>query len=291
MPTIPELLARGPTYSFEFFPPRSAEGDRQLERTLARLAPLAPSFVSVTYGAGGSSRERTGQIVHDLRMRYDLTVLPHLTCIGHSRAEIDELVAEYQSDGVENLLALHGDPPAQGAPLPPGDFRYAAELVALLRERTSFAVGVAAHTEGHPLAPDRASDRQHQAAKLAVADFAITQFFFDADHYLAFMEDMTALGVDRPVIPGLIPVTNPGQTRRMVEMAGGSFPENLGSRLERAESPAEGRAIGVEFAAELGQTLLDAGAPGLHIYPMNRWRAASELLQALGIASRAVDGS
>ena len=285
MPTIPELIAQGPTYSFEFFPPRTPEGDQQLARTIQRLAPLKPSFVSVTYGAGGSSRDRTAEIVHQLRNSYDLTVLPHLTCIGHTRDEVATLVREYEADGVESLLALHGDPPTDGRVLPQGDFRYAAELVAFLRQQNNFALGVAAHTEGHPLAPDLASDREHQAAKLAVADFAITQFFFEVEHYTRFMADMTSRGVTTPVIPGVIPVTNPDQTRRMVEMAGGTFPDALGARLGAATTPEEGRAIGVDHAAQLSRALIEAGAPGIHIYPMNRWRATTELFEALGLVS------
>jgi methylenetetrahydrofolate reductase (NADPH) len=284
VPTIPELLAQGPTYSFEFYPPRTPEGDVQLARTIEHLAPLNPSFVSVTYGAGGSSRERTAEIVHQLREVHDLTVLPHLTCVGHTRHEIAALVREYETDGVQNLLALHGDPPADGPPLAQGDFHYAAELVDFLRDQNNFALGVAAHTEGHPLAPDLVSDREHQSAKLAVADFAITQFFFEAEHYTLFMSDMSDRGVSTPVIPGVIPVTNPDQTRRMVEMAGGTFPDALAQRLAEATTPAEGRAIGVEHTANLARQLLEAGAPGIHVYPMNRWRATTELFEVLGLA-------
>jgi len=285
VPTIPELLAKGPTYSFEFYPPRTPEGDVQLARTIEHLAPLAPSFVTVTYGAGGSSRERTAEIVHQLREAHDLTALPHLTCVGHTRDEIATLVRQYETDSVQNLLALHGDPPADSPLLAEGDFRYAAELVDFLRDQNDFALGVAAHTEGHPLAPDLVSDRKHQSAKLAVADFAITQFFFEAEHYTRFMSDMSDRGVSIPVIPGVIPVTNPLQTSRMVEMAGGSFPEALAQRLAEATTPEEGRAIGVEHAANLARQLVEAGAPGIHVYPMNRWRATTELFGALGLGT------
>ena len=283
MPSIPDLLTAGPTYSFEFFPPGDEKGDRQLARTLDHLMPLNPSFVSVTYGAGGTSRERTGEIVHDLRTRFDAQVLPHLTCIGHSTDEIRQLLDTYEAEGVGDLLALHGDPPVDGRTLPEGDFRYAVELVEFVRAQTDFSIGVAAHTEGHPLASDRQSDRDHQAAKLQTADFGMTQFFFEARFYVDFLEDMATRGVTTPVIPGVIPVTNPAQTRRMVEMAGGSFPTELGARLEAAEDPAEGRAIGVEYAAKLARELLDAGAPGIHFYPMNRWMATTELWTALGL--------
>jgi len=283
VPTIPELLAAGPTYSFEFYPPRTEQGDRQLARTLDQLMLLQPSFVSVTYGAGGTSRDRTGEIVHDLRKRYGAQVLPHLTCIGHKKNEIEQLLRVYDADGVTDLLALHGDPPTDGRVLPQGDFRYAVELVEFIRALTGFSIGVAAHVEGHPMAPDVASDRDHQAAKLKVADFAMTQFFFEARHYVDFMEDMAVRGVSTPVIPGVIPVTNPDQTRRMVEMAGGTFPDALAARLEGASTPDEGRAIGVEYAANLARELLAAGAPGIHFYPMNRWMATSELFEALGL--------
>jgi len=287
LPTIPELLAVGPTYSFEFFPPRDEQGDHQLARTLEHLMPLDPSFVSVTYGAGGSSRERTEEIVHDLRTRYSAQVLPHLTCIGHTKPEVEALLRAYEADGVTDLLALHGDPPADGRALPQGDFRYAVELVEFVREQTNFSIGVAAHTEGHPKATDLPSDRDHQAAKLKVADFAMTQFFFETRFYVDFMEDMTARGVTTPVVAGVIPVTNPAQTQRMVEMAGGSFPKELGARLEAAATPAAARAIGVEYAANLARELLDAGAPGIHFYPMNRWMLTTELYQALGLVQRA----
>ena len=285
MTTIPDLLAQGPTYSLEFYPPRTPEGDRQLARTLDHLMPLKPSFVSVTYGAGGTSRDRTEEIVHDLRTRFSQRVLPHLTCIGHTRAEIETLLRSYEAAGVTDLLALHGDPPTDGRALPQGDFRYAVELVEFVRGSTNFAIGVAAHTEGHPMAPDLPSDRDHQAAKLKVADFAVTQFFFEARFYVAFMEDMAKRGVTTPVIAGVIPVTNPAQTRRMVEMAGGTFPRVLADRLEAAQTPAEGRAIGVEHAANLTRELLDAGAPGIHFYPMNRWMATNELWAALGLST------
>jgi len=283
--SIPDLLAAGPTYSLEFFPPRDAKGDRQLARTLDRLMPLNPSFVSVTYGAGGTSRERTGEIVHDLRTRFGAQVLPHLTCIGHSKDEIQQLLDSYEAGGVADLLALHGDPPVDGRILPKGDFRYAVELVEFVRGHTNFSIGVAAHTEGHLLATDRQSDRDHQAAKLKVADFGMTQFFFEARFYVDFLEDMAARGVTTPVIPGVIPVTNSRQVRRMVEMAGGTFPADLAARLEAVEEPVEGRAIGVEHAATLARELLEAGAPGIHFYPMNGWMATTELWTALGLVT------
>jgi methylenetetrahydrofolate reductase (NADPH) len=281
--TIPDLLKAGPTYSFEFYPPRDEDGDRILARTLDHLMPLNPTFVSVTYGAGGSSRDRTGEIVHELRKRFGAQVLPHLTCIGHSKSEIEMLLRAYEDEGVTDLLALHGDPPTDGRVLPEGDFRYAVELVEFVRDMTGFSIGVAAHVEGHPLASDRQSDRDHQAAKLKVADFAMCQFFFEARFYFDFLEDMAARGVTTPVIPGVIPVTNPGQAKRMVEMAGGTFPADYAAKLEAAETPEEGRAIGVAHAANLARELLDAGAPGIHIYPMNRWMAATELYEALGL--------
>lgn len=245
--------------------------------------PLRPSFTSVTYGAGGLSRERTARIVSNLRTNFGNVVLPHLTCIGHRRSEILELSRAYSSEGITDLLALHGDSPSDGRLLPQGDFRYAVELISFLREQSEFSLGVAAHPEGHPMARDRRSDRDHQAAKLKMADFAICQFFFEAHCYFDFMEEMTRRGIDTPVLPGIIPVTNFEQTQRMLKMAGGSFPSDLARRFERAKTPEESRAIGVQHATNLASELLAGGAPGLHFYPINRWMATAELFNELGI--------
>jgi methylenetetrahydrofolate reductase (NADPH) len=282
MARIVDLLKAGRCFSFEFFPPRTEEAEAQLAQTLRDLAPLQPSFVSVTYGAGGTTRERTHDIVVDVLRNTPMTPMAHLTCAGHTRAELSEILGRYRDAGVENILALRGDPPAELG-LPPGDLGYAAELVELVREAAPFSVGVAAHPEGHPASPDLESDRRHLAAKLRRADFAITQFFFRLDDYRRLMDELAALGVDRPVVPGIMPVTNVAQVERFAKLSGAEFPPELAERLHAADDPAEVRRIGVQVATELCQDLLDLGAPGLHFYTLNRSLATREIYAKLGL--------
>ena len=285
MTPISTLLARGRCFSFEFFPPKTDEAEAQLQRTLQELAPLQPSFVSITYGAGGTTRERTHDLVVDLLRSPAMTPMAHLCCAGHSAGELSAILARYRDEGVDNILALRGDPPAELG-LPPGDFAHAIDLVQLAREIGSFSVGVAAHPEGHPASPDLASDRRHLAAKLTAADFAVTQFFFRPDDYLRLVDDLSALGVDRPVVPGIMPVTNYSQVARFAALSGAAFPADLAARLEAvAENPAEVRRIGVEVASELCRDLLEAGAPGLHFYTLNRSPATREIFANLGLSA------
>jgi len=281
--TVADLLAAGTTYSFEFFPPRDDSAAVQLASTLSELEPLRPSFVSITYGAGGSTRDRTHDLVVDILRRTTMTPMAHLTCVGHTRAELVDILERYRRDGVANVLALRGDPPA-GAAGPPGDLRHAVELVELAREVAPFSVGVAAHPEGHPQAPDRASDRRHLAAKLSRADFAVTQFFFRCQDYLRLVDDLAGLGVDRPVVPGIMPVTNVAQIERFAALSGAEVPAPLRAQLHAAAGdPAEVRRIGVAAATELCAELLAAGAPGLHFYTLNRSTATREIWAALGL--------
>jgi methylenetetrahydrofolate reductase (NADPH) len=283
MTRIPDLLRRGRSYSFEFFPPRTPEAEATLERTLEELASLHPAFVSVTYGAGGSTRERTHDLVVKINARPGMTAMAHLTCVGHTRAELEGIVGRYRAAGIENVLALGGDPPAD-ADLPPGELTYAVELVRLIRGVGDFAVGVAAHPEPHPRSPDVATDRRHTAEKLAEADFAITQFFFEAHHYFELVETLGALGVDKPVIPGIMPVTSIGAIRRMTEMQGSEFPAWLEVRLRSVEDDPEAvRKVGIEEATNLSRALLDGGAPGLHFYTLNRSTATREIHANLGL--------
>ena len=282
-PTVGALLAAGTTYSFEFFPPRDEAAEAQLARTLSELEPLRPSFVSITYGAGGSTRDRTHDLVVDILRRTTMTPMAHLTCVGHTRAELAAILERYRHDGVANLLALRGDPPA-GAAGAPGDLRHALELVELAREAGSFSIGVAAHPEGHPEAPDRPTDRRHLAAKLARADFAVTQFFFRCEDYLRLVGDLVHRGVTKPVIPGIMPVTNVAQIERFAALSGAEVPARLRARLQAAgDDPAEVRRIGVAAATELCADLLAAGAPGLHFYTLNRSTATREIWAALGL--------
>jgi methylenetetrahydrofolate reductase (NADPH) len=282
---ISDLLREGRSFSFEFFPPKTDEAEAQLQRTLLELAPLQPSFVSITYGAGGTTRERTHDLVVDILRTTSMTPMAHLCCAGHREDELRAILTRYRDEGVENILALRGDPPAE-LDLPPGDFAHAVDLVALAREVGPFSIGVAAHPEGHPASPDRASDRRHLAAKLTAADFGVTQFFFRLDDYLRLVDDLRSLGVDRPVVPGIMPVTNLSQVTRFAALSGAEFPADLAARLEAvAEDPAAVRRIGVEVASELCRQLLDAGAPGLHFYTLNRSPATREIFANLGLSA------
>ena len=283
MARIADLLAAGRTFSFEFFPPKTDGAQLSLGRAIGELEPLAPSFVSVTYGAGGSTRQRTHAVVSWMRKETTLTPMAHLTCQGHVRAEIREILNDYAADGVENILALGGDVPTDGEPAP-SDYTYASDLLEDVVADVRFSVGIAAHPELHPRSPDRATDRKFLAAKLSRADFAITQFFFDLDVYVQMVNELADLGVTKPILPGIMPVTNKSQIRRMAELSGAAFPAWLAERLDRTDDAEEIRRIGVDTATELCQGLLDAGAPGLHFYTMNRSTATSEIYANLGLS-------
>jgi methylenetetrahydrofolate reductase (NADPH) len=284
MARIGELLAAGRTVSFEFFPPKSDSAQLSLGRTIAELEPLSPSFVSVTYGAGGSTRQRTRDIVTWVRRETSITPMAHLTCRGHSRGEVVELLDQYRDAGIENILALGGDPPRDG-PDVPGDYIYASDLIDDVDTLDHFSIGVAAHPEVHPRSPDRATDRQHLAAKLERADFAITQFFFEAEHYLRLMDELAELGVDKPVVPGIMPITNLSSVERMAQMNGSGVPRWLVERLEGVADPEDVRRVGVDAATTLCAELLDAGAPGLHFYTLNRSTATREIHENLRLAT------
>ncbi|MFI5047229.1 MAG: methylenetetrahydrofolate reductase [Acidimicrobiia bacterium] len=283
MAKVHELLRQGITYSFEFGPPRSEEMEAVLTRTLVALEPLAPSYVSVTYGAGGTTRDRTHELVVSINQTTTMTAMAHLTCACHTRAELVGIVERYRDAGIENILALGGDPPSD-LDLPPGELTHSIELVRLVRAIGDFSVGVAAHPEPHPRSPSLAEDRLHTAEKLAEADFAITQFFFDADRYFELVESVRAHGVEKPIVPGIMPVTNLRSIERMAALQGSEFPTWLRAKLETAgDDPRAVRAVGVAEATKLCRTLLDGGAPGLHFYTLNRSTATREIYQALGL--------
>jgi methylenetetrahydrofolate reductase (NADPH) len=254
-----------------------------LGRTIAELEPLAPSFVSVTYGAGGSTREHTRDTVLWVQRETSIPPMAHLTCVGHTRAEIADIIATYVDAGIVNVLALAGDPPKNPADARPSDYTYATDLIEHLREISDLCIGVAAHPEGHPRSPDLATDRRLLAEKMKVSDFATTQFFFDIEHYVSLVNDLADLGVDTPVIPGIMPVTNIGQVERMAELSGAAFPNWLRTRLEAGTSPEHVRQIGVEAATQLCAQLLEAGAPGLHFYTLNKSTATREIYAQLGL--------
>ncbi len=286
MAHIADLLAAGRTYSFEFSPPGTEAGWLTLGRTISELDSLRPSFVSVTYGAGGGTRVRTHEAVAWIRKETPVTPMAHLTCVGHTRTEIGEILDAYDAVEVENILALAGDPPADPANARPSDYRYALELVEHVRDhKARFSIGVAAHPEIHPRSPDVGADRDHLAAKLTMADFAITQFFFEIDAYLSLVEGLSARNVEKPVIPGIMPITNIASVARMAQLSGAAIPTWLTDRLEAvADDPEAVRRVGVDTATELCARLLEAGAPGLHFYTLNRSTATREIYANLGLA-------
>src|SRR5690349_14633966 len=223
--TIRDLLAAGGrSYSFEFFPPKTDEGERSLFETIRQLEPLAPTFVSVTYGAGGTTRDRTVRIVERIATDTTLTAVGHLTCVSSSRADLRSVIGTFAAAGIRNVLALRGDPPGgPGTPWEPhpDGLEHADELVRMLRELGTFCVGVAAFPEGHPESPDLDSDAKHLALKAAAgADFAVTQFFFDADDYFRLVDRAASYGCTIPILPGIMPVTNLGQIQRFSELSG-----------------------------------------------------------------------
>ncbi|MDE0118199.1 MAG: methylenetetrahydrofolate reductase [bacterium] len=279
MTQIVDLLGDQPTLSFEFFPPADEVAAKQLDETLNELAELAPSFVSVTCGVGGDGHDRTRDIVTDICRHRPFPAMAHLTCVGHTRQGVAGLLDDYAAAGVVNILALAGDPP-DGSAIS-GDFRYASELVEVVRAHPAgFSVGVAAHPEVHPRSVNRASDRAFLASKLDQADFAITQFFFDPADYTRLRNELADLGCHRPVIPGVMPVIWPKSIRRYAAMNGSTVPEALFTRLESLPAPHRIKAA-AEATAELSQSLLDAGAPGIHLYTLNRAEASTLIAELL----------
>jgi methylenetetrahydrofolate reductase (NADH) len=290
MAKIADLLAAGRTFSFEFFPPRTDDAQLTLGHTIAELEPLNPAFVSVTYGAGGSTRTRTHNIVTWVSRETGITPMAHLTCQGHTRAEIAEILDHYEASGIENIMALGGDVPNDPLHLTPSDYTYALDLVRDIRSRGNFSIGVAAHPEVHPRSPDRESDRRWLAEKLRLADFAVTQFFFDVEHYVRLIDELDTLGVNKPVLPGIMPVTNRGMISRMAQLSGTAVPSWLADQLDATEDPQEMRRIAVDAATELCLELLACGAPGLHFYTLNRSTATREIFANIMRAQTPVTG-
>lgn len=265
--------------SFEFFPPKTPEGEEDLFQTIKSLRAINPSFVSVTYGAGGSTRDRTRRVVERIHKETDLTVMAHLTCIAHSREELLQIIGEYKEIGIENLLALRGDRPANMPDFrPPEDgCIHADQLVRLIMENYGdwFSIGVASYPEGHPESPNMEWEIKYFKKKVeAGADFSITQMFFDNSYYYEFVDLCQKAYIDIPIIPGIMPITNFRQVQKFASMCGATIPQRLIERLEPyADSPEETLKIGVEFAIEQCLDLLENNVPGLHFYTLNKSKA------------------
>ncbi len=282
MARIADLLAAGRTFSFEFFPPKNDAEQATLARTLIELQPLDPSFVSVTYRGGRSSRQRTHDLVVGMLRTTTLTPMAHLICVAHTRLELAEILVDFGKAGVENLMALGGDPPTDPDAIE-GELRNAVELVELARAIGCFSIGVAAHPLGHPRSADLATDRDRLVEKMELADFAVTQFFFGIEDYLGLVDDLAERGMHKPVIPGIMPVTTLTSIPRMAQM-GAAVPPEMVARLESfAHNPEDVRRCGVELATELCEKLLAEGAPGLHFYTLNRSTATREIYASLGL--------
>jgi methylenetetrahydrofolate reductase (NADH) len=286
---INEILAsETPVFSFEFFPPKTEAGERNLYAALSDLKALDPSFVSVTYGAGGSSREKTIEIVKRIKEQFGLEAMAHFTCVGATVPELRQTLDEMRLAGIDNVLALRGDPPEgqEDWTKTEGGLEYSRELVQLIGAGYDFAIGAACFPETHIHAESAESDLRHLAEKVrAGVDFLITQMFFDNDFYFDFVERARAAGVEVPIIPGVMPITRVGQVERMAEMCGSAIPEGLSRELHAREDDAEAVLdFGVAYATLQCSELLAAGAPGIHFYTLNRSPATRAILSALKLS-------
>jgi methylenetetrahydrofolate reductase (NADPH) len=267
--------------SFEFFPPKTPAGEVKLLDAAGQLAAYQPDFMSVTYGAAGSNRALTEDAVRQLATRSETPIMPHLTCVAHTETEVQDALGRYQAMGIDHILALAGDMPADGQRYE-SDFEHAEELVVAVKALGGFRIGVAAHPEGHPDSPDMASDRDFLARKLSLADFAVTQFFFDAEDYERLVDDLAVRDIDKPVLPGILPISNTARLHQMAALNNTSIPTGLAEQLQNAgDDTTEVEKIGVETASALADELLAVGAPGIHLYTMNRSDLAQNVLQNL----------
>jgi methylenetetrahydrofolate reductase (NADPH) len=279
------LASEEPVFSFEFFPPTSEEGEQNLREALRDLAPLEPSFVSITYGAGGSSRDKTIELTHWMKHELQLEAMAHLTCVGAAVDELRAVLDRFAASGIDNVLALRGDPPrGQSDWRPtPGGLRYSSELIALIKEHYDFCIGAACFPEVHRSSPDLSHDlRVLHSKQEAGADFFITQLFFDNRAYFDFVAAAREAGITRPIVPGVIPITNVAQLKRISELDAITIPAPLVEQLElRADDPDAVLQLGVAFAGLQCAELLGGGAPGIHFYTLNRSPATRAILAAL----------
>jgi len=275
-----------PCFSFEFFPPKSDEGVNNLLKTLAELAPLEPGFVSVTYGAGGSTRDKTVELVSRIKRETGIEAMAHLTCVGHTREELRDMLRRLAEAKVDNVLALRGDPPQGQTTFEPveGGFRHATELVRFIREEDfNFCLGGACYPEGHVETVSRDEDLRHLKAKVdAGLDFVVTQLFFDNAFYFDFVERARRVGINIPIVPGIMPITNFEQVHRFTRMCGATVPMRLGLQLERVKDQPEAvMQLGVAHATVQCMELLSRGVPGIHFYTLNKSPATRMIVSAL----------
>ena len=283
---IRDLIANERTsLSFEFFPPKAKEGEDHLFGTVRRLEPFTPNFVSVTYGAGGGTLKNTRHVVKRIKEETSLTPMPHLTCIGQHQEELKAILSDYTAMGVENILALRGDPPEETTGHATKDrLCYANDLVQLAASLDAFSIGVAVYPEGHCESPNLGIDMVYTKEKIdAGADFAITQMFFDNRYFYQFMERADRAGIRVPVISGIMPITNIEKVKRFSQMCGATLPAHLVERMEVAASPAEVRKIGIDFAVKQCEDLWGNGVRYFHFYTMNRSEAVAEILHSLDL--------
>jgi methylenetetrahydrofolate reductase (NADPH) len=275
-----------PVFSFEFFPPKTEQGEKSLLQTIGRLRELKPSFVSVTYGAGGSTRQKTVEITTRVKREYGIESMAHLTCVGHDRTEIAAILDHLRECGIENVLPLRGDPPRGEAAFvrPAVGFGFASELVSFIQSRGyPFCLGGAAYPEGHVECPDRDLDLEHLRRKVeAGIHFIITQLFFNNADYVSFIERARGVGIELPIVPGIMPITNLAQIDRITKMCGARIPHELRARLNEVEEDEDAvRAIGIEYSTEQCRELLARGAPGIHFYTLNQSPATAAILASL----------
>lgn len=274
-----------PVFSFEFFLPKAAEGMEDFRSTILRLKRLSPSFVTLTYGAGGSARDRTIETAGMIQSDLGLTTVAHLTGIAHTQAEIEAVLGKIRAMGIENLMLLRGDPPRDGTALPAGqrDYRYALDLVRHVRKNDGFCIGVAGYPEKHPEARSLDDDLRHLKQKVdAGADFITTQLFFENPFYFRFVERCRAMGIRQPILPGLMPVTNYGQLRKFAALCGASIPKAMVEALEPIQGDSNAvTEFGIEWTTRQAQDLLANGAPGIHFYTLNKSRATEVILSRL----------